>query len=90
MMFSVPPLGDPKVDHAIPIKSRKPKTRFATLLRFTLVFIVFGTGSICINATQFLLLPLKFFTPTRPLYNNGLRYTKAAAAILFSKIVPSH
>jgi hypothetical protein len=90
MTFSVPPLGDPNVDYAIPIKSRTRRTPLATFLRFTLTFVVFGTGSICINATQFLLLPFKFFPPTRALYSNGLRYTKTAATLLFSEIVPRH
>jgi len=90
MSFSVPPVGDRKVDYAIPIKSRTRKTSLVSVLREVLVGLVFGTGSICINATQFLLLPLKFFPPTRALYANGIRYTKAAAAILFSESVSSH
>lgn len=88
MTLSVPPLGVPKVDHAIPINSRTRKTSLASILRVTLAAVVFATGCICINATQFLLLPLKFIPPTRAVYANALRYTKAAAAILFSGLFP--
>lgn len=93
MSFSVPPVGNPKVDYAIPIKSRTSRTRktsLASVLRETLSVLVFATGAICINSTQFLLLPLKFFPPTRAVYADGLRYTKASAAILFSEFVSSH
>jgi len=89
MSFSVPPVGNPKVDFAIPIKSRTRKTFLAPFLRVTLAAVVFATGCICINATQILLLPLKFIPQTRAVYANGLRYTKAAGGVLFSGFVSS-
>jgi hypothetical protein len=90
MALSVPPVGDPTVDYAVPIQSRKRKTSLASRLRVTVAAVVFTIGCICINGTQFLLLPLKFIPPTRPVYVEGLRYTKAAAAILFSEFTPSY
>jgi len=90
MASLAPPLNNRNDDYAIPIKSRTRRTPLAARLRFMFAAVVFATGCICINATQFLLLPLSFFPPTRSLYTNGLCYTKAAAAILFSEIIASH
>ena len=87
MTFSFPPLGNPNVDYAIPIHSRRRRPVLATLIRSTLALIVFGTGCIGINAAQVSLLPLKFFPPTRAFYVNGQRYIYATCATLFSEIV---
>ena len=90
MTFSFPPLGNPKVDHAIPINSRTRKPLLATLLRSILTCTVFLTGAMGFDAAQIMILPLKFFPPTRSLYANGQRHIKATGATLLSGIVLSH
>ena len=88
MTFSFPPLGNPNVDYAIPINSRKRRPLLATLLRSALTWMVFLTGAIGIDAAQIFILPLKFFPPTRALYANGQRHIKATGATLFSEFFP--
>jgi len=60
--------------NSIPISNRPP-IPWSRYIHASLFFIVFISGCITVNLSQFLfLLPLKF----TPLYNNGIRYTKGA------------
>ncbi|KAH8110656.1 acyltransferase-domain-containing protein [Phellopilus nigrolimitatus] len=73
----------PPPPYAVPIAARPPKS-WLQLAHGTVALALFLTGCVMIHATQLLfVLPLRLLPGSRP-YEDGVRYTKGAFALLIT------
>lgn len=82
------PLLTPKAAYATPIAQRGHKG-YLWLLKALLFGLLFDAGLLTINATQFLLLPLRLVPAFRTAYERGIQYTKGAFGTLVGEYARS-
>jgi hypothetical protein len=80
---------DSKCIYATEISNRPPKT-WAQTTHAIVYFLVFNLGCLMINASQFVLLPLRFLplASAKSLYHTGIRLSEGAFGSLLSKSLP--
>jgi len=78
-------MSDKRPLYAIPIAQRPPRGPRAVAR--AIAYVLFLVVSLClINGSQFLCLPLAILPATRGLYDNCIRKTKAAFALVLVSI----
>ena len=87
-----PPYSGLATLHALPI-SERPRRTWAQCLNALAFGIVFNLGCVLVNASQFVLLPLRvlhLFPFGRGLYDAGIRRTKGAFGTLLGEVCDSN